>query len=455
MTSAIPLPPSAHKSRPSDRGAAVPDLLLQLKLGAIWRSMRVQSPAFWATFLYIFFEYVRPQSVYPWLDFAPWSQIALFSAVGLTILEGRIRFTSRALWLSVALFSLVIVVSSIFAQYPEYSWQNREFWINWLLLMLIVGGGVKNRTEFFLHLLGFVLWNVKMTQHGVQNWILSGFSFVAWGVSGGPGWFQNSGEFGIELCVFLPIVGYLAFAIWPQLSRSRRLVMGAVVASALISVVASSSRGAFLGIAVLAAWVALRSPYRMRAIAIVVPLAIATWVILPEGNKARWREAGRDQDSLNRLTYWKDGIKIAREYPVLGIGYRNWLPYYRANYNPKGEVPHNYLVEAAAELGFTGLIVFAAMTGGFFWQNSRTRKRVSAESACPDRLLWSMTYGLDGAMIGFLASGFFVTVLYYPYYWMNMGLAMALTRVVDTRTGVRNKAPRHSDRSLEDASATR
>jgi putative inorganic carbon (HCO3(-)) transporter len=171
----------------------------------------------------------------------------------------------------------------------------------------------------------------------------------------------------------------------------------------------------------------------MRAIAIVVPLAAITWVLLPEGNKARWREAGKDQDSLNRLTYWKDGIKIAKEYPLLGIGYRNWLPYYRTHYNPKGEVPHNYLVEAGSELGFTGLFVFVGMTGAFFWQNSRTRRRVAAGSASPDRFLWAMTYGLDGAMIGFLASGFFVTVLYYPYYWMNMALAMALTRVVRTR----------------------
>lgn len=434
MRTVASTPISATSGRRAFRNAAVPDGLLQLDLGAIWRCMRNQSAGFWATFLYIFFEYVRPQSIYTWLDFAPWSTIALYSAVGLTVLEGRLRFASRALWLSVAIFTAIIVASSLAAQFPAYSWKDREFWVNWLLLMLVVGAGVKNRTEFFLHLLGFILWNVKMTQHGVQHWISSGFSFVAWGVSGGPGWFQNSGEFGIELCVFLPIVGYLAFALWPRLSRNRRIVMAGIVASALISVVATSSRGAFLGTAIIATWVAIRSPYRVRAIAIVLPLATLTWVLLPEGNKARWREAGKDQDSLNRITYWKDGIQIAKDHPVLGIGYRNWLPYYRANYNPKGEVPHNYLVEAGSELGFTGLFVFVGMTGVYFWQNARTRKRVSVKSGSPDRFLWAMTYGLDGAMIGFLASGFFVTVLYYPYYWMNMALSMALARVVQTQS---------------------
>jgi O-antigen ligase len=407
----------------------VPDAVLALKLRAIWRSMLGQSPAFWATFLYIFFEYVRPQSVYKAMDVAPWSKIFLFTAVGLTVLEGRLRFTSKALWGSVALFTLVIVASSLTAQHPEYSWKEKEYWINWLLLMLIVGGGVKNRTEFFLHLVGFVLWNVKMSQHGVQGWIESGFSFRSWGATGGPGWFANSGEFGIEMCVFLPITGYLTFALWPRLSKTRRLAMLAIIGSILISVVASSSRGAFLGTVVLAAWVALRSPYRLRAIAIVLPLAALTWIVLPEGNKARWRNAGRDDDSVRRLTYWKDGIKIAKQYPVLGIGYRNWLPYYRSHYNPKGEVPHNYFIEAVSELGFTGLFVFVGTTVVFFRQNTLTRRRVSADSATPDRMVWAMTYGLDGAMIGFLASGFFVTVLYYPFYWMNIALTMALARV--------------------------
>ena len=35
-------------------------------------------------------------------------------------------------------------------------------------------------------------------------------------------------------------------------------------------------------------------------------------------------------------------------------------------------------------------------------------------------------WGLDGAMVGYMASGFFVTVLYYPYQWFNLAFAAAL-----------------------------
>ncbi len=414
------------------RANRIPDGILALRVGAIWRSLAGQSPAFWATFLYLFFEYVRPQSIYLWMDVAPWPKIFLFTAVALTLLEGRLRFTAKGPWLAVGIFTSIIIASSLTAQYPDVSWANKEVWLNWLLLMLIVGAGVRSRTEFILHVFGFILWNLKMSQHGVQGWVGSGFSFVPWGATGAPGWFHNSGEFGIEMCVFLPIAGYLTLGLWPRISKNRRLVLLGIIASAMISIVASSSRGAFLGAACVAAWVVWRSPYRVRAILLVVPTIALTWVILPERNKERWRAAGEDQDSVNRLTYWKHGIEIAKNHPVLGIGYKNWLPYYRRNYNPKGEVPHNYLVEAGSELGFVGLFAFVGMTALFFRENGRTRRRLKSVPGSPDYVLWAMTYGLDGAMIGFLSSGFFVTVLYYPYYWMNMALCMALARVTYT-----------------------
>jgi hypothetical protein len=40
-----------------------------------------------------------------------------------------------------------------------------------------------------------------------------------------------------------------------------------------------------------------------------------------------------------------------------------------------------------------------------------------------------MAHGLDGALIGFLVGGFFVTVLYYPFFWINLAMTVALYNV--------------------------
>lgn len=384
-------------------------------------------------YLNVFFEYVRPQQIYSWMSVVPWPKITLFGALLFTLLEGRPRFRAWGVWGGIVLFTAAIVISGFTAQYPADSWAGKDVWINWLILMFVIGAGIRDKEEFVLLLFGWILWHLKMTQHGVREWVLSGFSFQHSGVGGAPGWFQNSGEFGIELCVFVPIAGYLAFGLWPQLSRKARIFAVGVVASGLMSVIPTSSRGAFLGMACVGAWLVIRSPYRLKAGLLAVTVITAVWLALPAKNKARWAEAGQDRDSQARLTYWKDGIEIAKQYPAFGVGYNNWISYYRARYNPEGELPHNYLVEAGSQMGYTGLAVFGLMTLAFFRQNSQVRKATAASASKPDRVLWAMTFGLDGAMIGFLSSGFFVSVLFYPYYWMNLALCMALARVTFVR----------------------
>ena len=429
MTGMASVPNTRSQRRPVSGGS-----LLSLRAASLLGMLARQSPAFWAVSVYLFFEYVRPQTVYPALDVLPLAKISIILGTLLVLAEGRMRFAAQSLWLGLVVFAGVLLASSFAAVYPQASWDAMPVWINWLMLIFVVGAGIRTHTELLLLLLQWVLWNLKMSQHGARAWVGNGFSFDAWGVSGAPGWFQNSGEFGIEMCVFLPIACALTYGAWTNLTKWRRVIALGIIFSVLASVIATSSRGAFLGVAVIAVWIALRSQYRMRIGLAALTFVSVLWLLLPEGNKARWRSAGSDKDSVARLTYWKHGIEITNAYPLLGIGYNNWLTYYRSKYNPKGEVPHNYLVEAGSQMGYSGLVAFAIMTGLYFRANSRSRKLTGRHSANPDRMLWSLSHGLDGAMIGFLSSGFFVTVLFYPYYWMNLALALALSRVIEGRS---------------------
>jgi O-antigen ligase len=411
--------------------------LFALHPRAILRAAFRQSAAFWLICLYIFFEYVRPQMIYTWMDVAPWALISILGATLLSLLEGRIRFSSYLLWTFISLFCVVILLSSLNAKFPAQSWESMSVWINWMLLMLVVGAGIRTRNEFFLLLLSFLLWNLKMSQHGVRGFLSAGLSFQSSGVSGAPGWFRNSGEFGIEMCVFLPLAGYLTYGLWPRLNKVSRAVMLGLTASALLSMVATSSRGALVGAAGIGLWLVLRSPHRVRALIILLVSSVVVWSVTPSESKARFSEMGEDKTSISRLTYWEHGIEIANDNPVLGIGFKNWLPYYRTSYNPEGELPHNFLIECVAELGYVGLLVLIGLLVAFFLENARTRRRTGPHARSPDRLLWSMAHGLDGAMIGFMISGSFVTVLFYPFLWMNVALTLALAGVAHGKSATR------------------
>jgi hypothetical protein len=44
-----------------------------------------------------------------------------------------------------------------------------------------------------------------------------------------------------------------------------------------------------------------------------------------------------------------------------------------------------------------------------------------------------MAHGFDGALIGYLVGGYFVTVLYYPFFWINLAMTVMLYNVTRRR----------------------
>jgi hypothetical protein len=68
-----------------------------------------------------------------------------------------------------------------------------------------------------------------------------------------------------------------------------------------------------------------------------------------------------------------------------------------------------------------------------FVLNARTRKLLARQ---PDAdFLRQLAFGLDAGMIGYLISAQFITVLYYPYLWIDIALVVALHNVVTRRGG--------------------
>jgi putative inorganic carbon (HCO3(-)) transporter len=412
----------------------VPDgEVLALRAWALLQALRAQPLSAWCTLAYVLFEYVRPQQIYGWLAVLPWGNLTLSGAVLCTVLEGRFKGIPHLIPGVLGGFTAIVLASSVFAYQPATSFAALNLLGQWLLVIFVLGGMGETRLRLVLLFSSFLLWNLKMSQHAVRSWASDGFAFREWGMSGAPGWFDNSGEFGIAMCVFFPMAAYFLIGLWPRLSHGKRAALGVVAVSAVIGMVGSSSRGALLGGGAVGAWAVLRSRHRVRVGVAMGVLAALAWGLLPEASLDRWRGAGTDETSTKRLTYWRHGIEIAREHPVLGVGYKNWMPYYAAYYNPKGQLPHNIFIEALGELGYLGLAGFVALIVATFVQNARTRRLTGPDARAPDRFVHAMAYGLDGALVGYLTSGFFVTVLFYPYFWFNLGFTLALARYAVVR----------------------
>lgn len=409
----------------------------------LWRAYARTPWSFRLLCVYMFFEYVRPQSIYTVIAGPPYSLISIVGAFVAMLAEGRRPQLPVPLAISVGVFSAVMVSSALAAVYPAAAVAELQLYGNWLLLILIISGSVTNERKWFLFLVAFLLFSLKMSQHGFLSWVKRGFAFTTWGVTGGPGWFQNSGEFALQMGIFVPLSVSTYFALRESFPRWLRTAWWFLPVSAVGSIIASSSRGGLLAVIVIAFVAVLRTKYRIRALAALIVGLPLMWLIVPEGFRARFDTAGSDVTSQARLRFWKNGMAMASERPALGVGPGNWIPYYREHFLVPGDTlnrfddqgrllvqpAHNSFVEIASQLGYTGLLSFLLVLGSVFLVNARTR-RIASRIGPPGELLRRTASSLDDGVIVFCVAGFFMSVALYPFIWVQV----AMTAAVHTAT---------------------
>ena len=271
-----------------------------------------------------------------------------------------------------------------------------------------------------------------MSQHGFRTFAERGFSFAGWGATGSPGWFQNSGEFGIQMTIFVPLSIAFIFALQEHWGRYKKVLFYLLPVTGAVSIIATSSRGAQLAIVTIGCWFMLKNRMGLRWVAGILIVAGALYAVLPEEQLERFREAGDDDTSVQRVEYWNYGMEIIRDHPGLGIGYANWRDYCWFH-NPSGigpaqscEMAHNIFVEAGTELGLSGLFVFIVMSSLLFVQNARTRHYAKRNKK---KFIVYIAHGLDAGMIGYLVSGFFISAFFYPFFWFQLAMTVALHEV--------------------------
>lgn len=403
--------------------------LYSLRIRDLWAFFRSQDILFWLICLYLFFEYVRPQTLYPVLDFLPYTQIVILVTLFLLFLQKKKKLVSNVENRLILLFFVVVLFSSLFAMSPETSFAKLPEFIAWVLIYFLIINIVNTENRFLLFILMFLIYNFKMSQFAFRGWAGIGFGFGKDGTGGGPGWFQNSGEFGIEMCVFFPLATYFIIALkdrWPRWKLCSFLLLPLTAISGMIS---SSSRGAVVGGVAVLAWMLLKSHRKIYAVFLIAFVCIMAYRAVPEQQMARFDASGEDRTSVSRTERWRKGIEMANRNPVLGVGFGNWALADRSMFSGEGGLSHNAFVECASELGYSGLAVYGFMVLFTFVNNYRSRK-ILRQNKQEAGFVYLMSHGLDGALVGYLVSGFFVTVLFYPYFWINLALTVALNGIV-------------------------
>jgi len=416
----------------------------KVRVGTLWKGLKQEHICFWALCAYFFFEYVRPQTIYPAIKIIPWSQITLIVALVSVYFDRSIKWVSSIENKLLILFFIIIIISGFYAFKPSASWEKLILIINWMLLYFLVINIVNSERRLIIFILAYLLYSFKMSQFGFFVMAGRGFAFADWGIIGAGGFFQNSGEFAIQMVIFGCLSLSFVLALRNNWGIFKKWFFYFMPFSAFVSVVGASSRGSQLALAVIILMALVKFKGGLKPIILLSIFAIVLVNFLPEEQLQRFSNIGKDNTSLQRLAYWEYGIKITNENPFLGIGYYNWLDYIQfirpESFVKFSEEPHNIFIKVGTELGYTGLLCFLLMILFNFIINARTRRTAKK---LENRLIHYLAYGLDAGLVGYLVAGMFVTVVYYPFFWVQMAMTVALHSISINRFNeLKKKTPK-------------
>jgi putative inorganic carbon (HCO3(-)) transporter len=404
------------------------------------------SLGFVGVLLYLVVEYMRLSAQYPVFQAVQIGKVVVaFCLLGWVIaprVRGDFRF-SRPIDLTLGALFFAAFLSACFARHQDAAWATVLDLLRWVLIYFvisrIVASSWRQRVFFFL----FILLNDKMAQaairsfHAAKEFGRSDEFLARIGVGAGSvGFFSNAGDFGVAMSVVFPLAGIMLLGESKKLPRLFFLASFLVIAGAII---ACGSRGAVLGALAAAAAGWARNPKRLGTVVVFLLFIPAFVYVLPEASKERWKSAENwkeDKTASHRIELWKAGLRMFRDYPLLGVGPGNYPHRYSERYaepddDPAAWVPHSIYIQAMSELGLAGTLPVLLLLFLCFRLNFRTRKLLNPKGSPREKFNYFLAYGLDLALVGYMVSGAFLTVLYYPHLWiilaMSVGLHTAIT----------------------------
>lgn len=392
-----------------------------LRVSNMWNYFKTQHFAYWMICGYIFFEFVKPQSLYPSLAVIPWAQLLLMLAAVGFFMDGSVRMVRTSANILVGGFTILIFVSIAAALYPDVSRENFVSFFSWVVIYFLSINIVNTRERFYLFLMIYILAAGKIAIGTTRAWVSRGFSFQDWGLMGPTGYFQNSGELAILMVMLFPLTYYLYMALKSNVRSWEKWILLLICICPVMTTMGASSRGSQVALAVQLGVMFWRSLIKPKAFIGIAALVVGLWAILPPEQKQRFTDAGDDQTSQQRLLYWENGWEMMKEYPWTGVGYFNFIPHYELFYPEDmlyktAQLPHNIFIQVGTDAGFITLFLFMLIILYCMIKPYQMIKKLP-QNMKVERAIMA---GLGIGVLGYLIAGQFVTVTYYPFIWIHL-----------------------------------
>ncbi|HKQ45249.1 MAG TPA: putative O-glycosylation ligase, exosortase A system-associated [Rhizomicrobium sp.] len=377
--------------------------------------------------------------------------------------------TVTIIWL---LFIGVITMTTVFALSPKISW---EIWDRAIKIMV----------------LGFLIPVLMMTQRRIHAMIwMAAICLGYFGVKGGlftlitgsgshvlgPPSTQiaDNNNLALALVMSLPLMNYLRLRTGSVLARTGLLF---AMVTTTFGVMGTNSRGGFIGLGVMAAYLWWKSSRRFALLLGTLAVVVPAYLFMP----ASWYERmGTLKDVSAQTTFqtrydaWMVNLNIALARPFTGGGFASSedgnvyrvYSYGKSFYlDPKtgetgGHAAHSVYFQVLGDHGLLGFGVYFALLFSTLFLLRRIRKKA--------RTIPAMTWAADlvamiqVSFLAFFVSGAALSMAYYDMVYIYIGIALTLdqmlkdhknnpaeaeasaTAVAQARSGRKWRAPAHA-----------
>jgi O-antigen ligase len=382
------------------------------------------------------FEFGRPQDFLPPLKVIPFATLLDVSLFLVVLASGKASFTTRQTKLWIALLGFMFL------------------WVpfarnNYHAVMIF-----KDMTLYFFFYLGIVTFvnSTSRMQKLILMWLgvhtvlaINGMLHQGRGVGG---WLGDENDFGMEMNVAIPVAFFMYQG---ATNKGMKFLYVGLLGVFVMSLISTSSRGGFLGLLAVAAYCWFYAPKKIMSLLLGLCLAGLVLVAAPQEYWDRINSITEDKTmdegtAGQRVFTWGIGWEMFLDNPLFGVGQGNF-PWAIGEYmggrtwqtkSLAGRQAHSLYFTLLPELGIVGVMIFGAMVY-FNYRDTRVKTLLSLASrpisSRRDEIRMKDSeigraelYGnaILGGMIGYLATSTFISTLYYPTFWILMGLAVAL-----------------------------
>ncbi len=395
------------------------------------QASRVQQPTkrsaaprlgFALVMIFMVLDYGRPQDRFPLLGMLHLSM--LVSAILLVVLFSN---NERIPWyeIKIRLFGVLLIFMAIWGPFATNNyWALQTF--NAMLVTMI----------FVVAFLTFVDTRERLRAFTIL-WIATTVFQGLWGIThkgrGTGSFIGDENDFALVMNMMIPLALFVSRDVRKPFQKAACFgAIGIYVAG----VVASASRGGFVGLVAVGGTLMLMSRNRIRIFLITGVIGLALAAMAPREYFREMSTITDTQDStrLGRLKQWRISRQIFYDNPVFGIGQGNigwrfgeWEEFDNAT-EPSlaGPAVHSFYFTVLTELGTFGVLIYLSLVVSAV-RDCRSSMRGRGRE--PPPALDPYARGVLCAMAGFFAGSLFISTLYYPHLYYLLAMSAAVRRI--------------------------